>query len=189
MTDKHNPNVLEKVKITKADITTLEADAIVNSAFEDLLGGDGVDGAIHEAAGPLLLEACRELKGCEIGKAKITSAFRLPARYVIHTVGPVWEGGHNRESELLASCYKESLAIANAYRIKKIAFPAISTGVFGYPIEKATPIAFKSVIDYLQENSQIEEVTFVTFSEKDFNTYTKHYRYIQSGKKIEITKF
>ena len=176
---KQKSEVLNKVKIIKADITTLDIEAIVNSAFEDLLGGDGVDGAIHEAAGPLLREECRTLNGCEIGMARITNGYRLPAKYVIHTVGPVWEGGHKKEAELLASCYLQSLALADLHSIKTIAFPSISTGVFCYPIEKATPIAFKSVIDYLNGNSQINEVTFVTFSDKAFNTYIEHFKNIK----------
>jgi len=164
-------SIKDKIKIVKADITTLDIEAIVNSAFEDLLGGDGVDGAIHEAAGPLLLEECKTLNGCEIGKAKITKGYRLKAKYVIHTVGPHWQGGSKDEAKLLSSCYKESLILASKHGIKTIAFPSISTGAFGYPIEMAAPIALRTVFDYLGKHKEVEKLIFVVFSDNDFGAY------------------
>ena len=155
----------------QADITTLEVDAIVNAANRSLLGGGGVDGAIHRAAGPELLEACRVLAGCEVGDAKITPGFRLPARYVIHTVGPVWHGGTSGEAEKLASCYRRSLEVAQENGVKTIAFPAISTGVYGYPIEAATRIAVETVALYLAQQDNELEVTFCCFSANDLAIY------------------
>ena len=170
-TSKKGLQILDKLKIVKADITTLNVDAIVNSAHETLLGGDGVDGAIHEVAGPQLLEECKKLNGCEIGKAKITKGYNLPAKYVIHTVGPHWQGGYKGEAKLLASCYKESLELASKHGIKNISFPSISTGAFGYPIERAAPIALRTVFDYLGKHKEVEKVIFVVFSDKDFGAY------------------
>ena len=159
------------MKAIQADITTLEVDAIVNAANRSLLGGGGVDGAIHRAAGPELLEACRRLNGCEVGDAKITPGFRLPARYVIHTVGPVWDGGSYGEAERLASCYRRSLDVAQENGVKSIAFPAISTGVYGYPIEAATRIAVETVAKVLAQQDDKLDVTFCCFSADDLAVY------------------
>ena len=159
------------MKAIQADITTLQVDAIVNAANRSLLGGGGVDGAIHRAAGSELPEACRLLGGCDVGDAKITPGFRLPARYVIHTVGPVWHGGESGEGEKLASCYRRSLEVAQEHGVKTIAFPAISTGVYGYPIEAATRIAVETVSDYLSERGNEPDVTFCCFSARDLEVY------------------
>jgi len=160
-----------RIKIIKGDITKIKVDAIVNAANKTLLGGGGVDGAIHRAAGPKLLEECKKLGGCETGEAKITRGYNLPAKYVIHTVGPIWQGGEYNEEENLASCYKNSLKLAVENNIKSIAFPSISTGVYGFPIEKAAPIALKEVKNFLEKNKAIEQVIFVLFSETDFQIY------------------
>jgi len=159
------------MKAIQADITTLRVDAIVNASNQSLLGGGGVDGAIHRAAGPELLQACRELGGCEIGDAKITPGFRLPARFVIHTVGPVWHGGNAGEPEKLASCYRRSLEMAQEHGLKTIAFPAISTGVYGYPIGEATRIAVGTVSKYLSQHGNEPDVTFCCFSPHDLAVY------------------
>jgi len=160
-----------KIKIIKGDITKVKADAIVNAANKTLLGGGGVDGAIHRAAGPKLLEECKKLGGCETGEVKITKGYNLPAKYVIHTVGSVWRRGREDEEEKLASCYRNSLKLAVENNIKSIAFPSISTGAYGFPIEKATPIALREIKKFLEENDAIKEVIFVLFSEKDFQIY------------------
>ncbi len=154
-----------------ADITTLDVDVIVNAANRSLLGGGGVDGAIHKEAGPGLLAACRELHGCETGEAKITPGFNLPARYVIHTVGPVWHGGQNGEAELLANCYLNSLKLAEENRLKSIAFPSISTGIYGYPIEKAARIAIETVRSIDPDLQSVEEVIFCCFSRRALDIY------------------
>jgi len=159
------------IEIVKGDITKLKVDAVVNAANTNLLGGGGVDGAIHRAAGSKLLEECRTLDGCKTGEAKITNGFNLPAKYIIHTVGPIWNGGKHNEDELLASCYHNSLRLAVKNGIKSIAFPAISTGVYGFPLERATKIAITEVKNFLSENEFIEKVIFICFDEKTFNCY------------------
>ncbi|MCP4312572.1 MAG: O-acetyl-ADP-ribose deacetylase [Bacteroidetes bacterium] len=162
-----------KINITKGDITLLKVDAIVNAANNTLLGGGGVDGAIHRAAGPELLAACRKLNGCDTGEARITEGFNLPARYVIHTVGPMWKGGNNREPELLAHCYRRSLELAGIQRLKTIAFPNISTGVYGFPKDLAAEIAIQAVRSFIQFPSPLEEIIFVLFDEENQLLYTK----------------
>lgn len=159
------------IRTVRADITTLAVDAIVNAANESLLGGGGVDGAIHRAAGPELLEACRVLGGCETGDAKITPGFRLTARYVIHTVGPVWNGGDEGEAELLASCYRRSLELAAGHGVQSIAFPSISTGAYGFPIERAAPMAVQTVRAVLLARDLSMDVTFCCFAASDLAVY------------------
>ena len=160
------------MKAIQADITTLAVDAIVNAANRTLLGGGGVDGAIHRAAGPQLLAACVLLGGCKTGDAKITKGYRLPAKYVIHTVGPVWHGGTKDEPELLASCYRRSLEVASENGVCSIAFPCISTGVFGYPIDQAAAIAVRTVRETLKGMNVPIEVTFCCYSRRDHEIYT-----------------
>lgn len=157
----------------KADITELDVDAIVNAANETLLGGSGVDGAIHRAAGPALLAACREVGGCPTGQARITPGFALPARYVIHTVGPIWRGGAHGEAELLASCYRSSLEIARENHIGRIAFPAISTGNYGFPAESAARIAVDTVRGALASSALPHTVIFCCFSDRDLAIYRR----------------
>jgi len=160
------------IEFIRGDITHQSCDAIVNAANKTLLGGGGVDGAIHRAAGPELLKECVGLGGCETGEAKITKGYRLPARHVIHTVGPVWHGGKSREEELLASCYRNSLALARTHHLKTIAFPSISTGVYRFPVRQAAVIAVGTVKKFLEENPGVfEKVTFVLFSDQDLEIY------------------
>ncbi len=154
-----------KIQIILGDITKQDSDAIVNAANCSLLGGGGVDGAIHRAAGPELLAECRTLHGCETGKAKITKGYRLPAKYVIHTPGPVWHGGSHGEAELLASCYRSCLELAREYGCKSVDFPSISTGVYRFPLDKAADIAIGTIADFLKTAPEIEQVRMVCFDE------------------------
>jgi O-acetyl-ADP-ribose deacetylase len=161
----------QRVEVVQGDITRQAVDAIVNAANESLLGGGGVDGAIHRAAGPRLLEECRTLGGCQTGQAKITKGYDLLAKWVIHTVGPIWRGGHYQEDELLAMCYSNSMALAVQHSVRTIAFPAISTGVYGFPLERATHIAIAEIKTFLTQNSSIEQVKFVCFGESAYQCY------------------
>ncbi len=160
-----------RIKIIQGDITTQRVDVIVNAANQSLLGGGGVDGAIHRAAGPELLEACRRLNGCATGGAKITAGYRLPAKYVVHAVGPVWQGGGAYEAQLLAACYRKSMQLAIDHGAKSIAFPAISTGAYGYPVEEATTVALREVSQFLLNAPEITAVHMVCFDGRTFATY------------------
>lgn len=162
---------MTRLEIHRGDITKLAVDAIVNAANSSLLGGGGVDGAIHRAAGPELLAECRLLGGCPTGEARMTRGYRLPARHVIHTVGPVWQGGNNAEADLLASCYRESLKLAVKANVKTIAFPAISCGIYGYPVEDAARIAVAETRHFVEGNPSIERVVFVCFGEGVYQAY------------------
>ena len=166
-----------RLVVTQTDITTLDVDAIVNAANESLLGGGGVDGAIHRAAGPDLLAACRKLSGCRTGEVKITGAYRLPARYVIHAVGPVWRGGAQGEAALLASCYRRSLQLAVRQQLRSIAFPAISCGVYGYPVQQAARIAVWEVRRFLKQDHSLEKVCLVCFSPEVYATFRQVMRH------------
>jgi O-acetyl-ADP-ribose deacetylase (regulator of RNase III) len=162
----------DRIEIAQGDITEQEVDAIVNAANTTLLGGGGVDGAIHRAAGPQLLEECRRLNGCPTGDAKITGGYNLSARYVIHTVGPVWRGGKHDEDELLASCYRKSMTLAQKKNLRTIAFPSISTGAYGFPIERASRIALREIANHLKEDPQMEKVVVVCFDRKTYQCYS-----------------
>lgn len=165
-----------EIEVKLGDITKEKVDAIVNAANTSLLGGWGVDGAIHRAAGPRLLEECKALGGCETGQAKLSKGYNLPAKFVIHAVGPVWRGGASNEDELLASCYSNSLRIAKANKLRTIAFPAISTGAYRFPLERATRIAIETAKSFLSKNPEIEKVIFVCFDQKTYDAYVKLYR-------------
>lgn len=172
--------VLKRIELIQGDITRLEVDAVVNAANRSLLGGGGVDGAIHRAAGPQLLEECRGLNGCQTGEAKITGGYGLPARYVIHTVGPVYQGTEE-DASLLAGCYRNSLELAVDNGVKSIAFPAISCGVYGYPIEEATEIALRTTCGFLKENSSPTRVIFALFSAEDLVVYQRRLEEMRKG--------
>ena len=167
-----------RIEIFQGDITGLQVDAIVNAANTSLLGGGGVDGAIHRAAGNELLEYCRKLNGCSTGQSKITPGFKLQAKFVIHTVGPVWRGGNNNEDNLLAGCYINSLKLAVENKIKSIAFPAISTGIYSFPLVRATRIAIKETKNFLDTDTSIERVIFVCYDTETFNIYKKEISHI-----------
>ena len=177
-------NPLDKITIYQGDITTLAVDAIVNAANTSLLGGGGVDGAIHRAAGPGLLEECRTLGGCQTGDAKITKGYRLKAKHVIHTVGPVYYRDGERAPELLASAYRRSLEVASENSVHSVSFPSISTGAYGYPMEEAAPIALQMAINYLESHTDIELVRFVLFGSRAYQVYERALQEIvaQSGK-------
>jgi O-acetyl-ADP-ribose deacetylase (regulator of RNase III) len=169
---KKNP--ASRIEILRGDITKVVVDAIVNAANTTLLGGGGVDGAIHRAAGPELLAECRTLGGCEPGNAKFTSGYRLPARFVIHTVGPIWRGGENDEARVLAGCYRNSLQLAVENKFKTIAFPAISCGAYGYPLQEAAHIAFKTTREFLSTNHEIQKIIFVVWAEDVYKVYQQN---------------
>ena len=162
---------MNRIELFQGDITRVKVDAVVNAANSTLLGGGGVDGAIHQTAGPALLEFCESLSGCNTGEAKISPGFKLPAKFIIHTVGPVWKGGEYNEDSLLASCYKNSLKLAMEYNIKSIAFPSISTGIYRFPTERAANIAIQATINFLEMNVKISKVIFVCFDDKTYNIY------------------
>ena len=169
------------IEILKGDITQLAVEAIVNAANPSLSAGAGVCGAIHHAAGPKLLEECLRLGACKTGEAKITQGYELPAKYVIHTVGPIWHGGKNHEAELLASCYRNSLNLAKQNNLKTIAFPAISCGIYGYPIELAAAIAIKIIKDFVKDNDHFEKIILCCFSEEIYQSYFRHFNMFYHG--------
>jgi len=165
--------MMDRIAILKTDITTLAVDTIVNAANSSLLGGGGVDGAIHRAAGPELLAECRLLGGCKTGQAKLTKAYRLPARYIIHTVGPVWNGGGHNEPELLASCYRSCFALARDHNLHTLAFPAISCGIYRFPVDQAVEIALRETTAELSRNDSIEKVIFACFDDVVYSCYQR----------------
>lgn len=165
----------EKIEIIQGDITQLEVEAIVNAANQSLLGGGGVDGAIHRGAGPQLLEECRALGGCPTGEARITAGYNLPARYVIHTVGPVWDGGVSNEDNLLANCYRNSLQLAVDHHLRSVAFPSISTGVYRFPVERASRIALRVILNFIATEESAPRVVLTCFSEQDLDAYRQAY--------------
>lgn len=165
------PALSNRITLIQGDITVQHVDAIVNAANTSLLGGGGVDGAIHRAAGPELLEECRALGGCPTGEARITKGYRLPAKYVIHTPGPIWRGGEHDEDRLLANCYRNSLRLAAQHGVRTLAFPSISTGIYGFPIERASRIAAREVKAFLENDATIERAVFVCYSRPDYTVY------------------
>lgn len=171
--EKNGVKMRERIEIIEGDITKLRVDAIVNAANRSLLGGGGVDGAIHRAAGPGLLEECKTLGGCETGQAKITKGYNLPAKFVIHTVGPVWSGGNRNEDKLLSDCYRNSLKLAAENKVRTIAFPSISTGAYRFPFERAARIAVQTTLDFLSKNPMPEKVIFCCFGREAYDTYLK----------------
>jgi O-acetyl-ADP-ribose deacetylase (regulator of RNase III) len=166
-------DITRRLEVVQGDITTMDVDAIVNAANNSLLGGGGVDGAIHQAAGPRLLDECRTLGGCATGDAKITGGYDLPARWVVHTVGPVWHGGTRGEDDLLASTYRRSLEVAAKNGARTVAFPSISTGVYGFPVERAAPIALREIARFLRENEAVEKVYMVTHGDDAYEVYRR----------------
>lgn len=164
-------NLMEKINVHQGDITTMTVDAIVNAANTSLRGGGGVDGAIHRAAGPDLLQECIQIGGCPTGEARITKGYQLPAHFIIHTVGPVWHGGNQNEDELLANCYRNSLDLAEQHGVNTIAFPNISTGVYGFPKDLAADIAIREVKNHLMTDSNIDQVKFVCFDQENYTIY------------------
>jgi O-acetyl-ADP-ribose deacetylase (regulator of RNase III) len=168
-----NPGMKDRIELIRGDITLQKVDAIVNAANNSLLGGGGVDGAIHSAAGPHLLEECRRLHGCETGAAKITKGYDLPAKWIIHTVGPVWRGGRHDEDRLLAACYRSCLQLAQEIKIRSIAFPSISTGAYGFPINRASQIAVSEIRAHLEKNPLPETVVIVCFDAHTYQSYVR----------------
>lgn len=179
------PAMPATIEIIQGDITRMAVDGIVNAANESLLGGGGVDGAIHRAAGPELLEECRLIGGCPTGQARVTRGYRLPAKYVIHTVGPVWRGGQHGEDDLLASCYRESLALAEKRGLRSVAFPAISTGAYGFPKDRAARIAVREATDFAKGASTVERIVFVCFDNATARAYEEAMDATKGGKNTE----
>lgn len=171
--DYDESEIIKRIAVIQGDITQQRVDAIVNAANNSLLGGGGVDGAIHKAAGVGLLAECRQLNGCATGEAKITKGYNLPARWVIHTVGPIWYGGNQGEDELLAKCYRSCLTLAEQYQIETIAFSAISTGVYGFPVERASLIAVTEIQQFLKRNNSLKQVILVCFSQRAYDCYLR----------------
>ena len=163
--------MLERIKVVQGDITKQEVEVIVNAANNSLLGGGGVDGAIHQAAGSELLEECRKLKGCPTGEAKITRGYRLPAKWVIHTVGPIWRGGNFKEDEYLANCYQNCFTLAEKYLLETMAFPSISTGAYRFPLERATKIAVTETVNFLKRNNLVKIILFICFNNRVYDCY------------------
>ena len=163
--------MLERIKVVQGDITKQKVEVIVNAANNSLLGGGGVDGAIHRAAGPELLEECRKLKGCPTGEAKVTRGYRLPAKWVIHTVGPIWRGGNFKEDEYLANCYQNCFTLAEKYLLETMAFPSISTGAYRFPLERATKIAVTETVNFLKRNNLVKIILFICFNNRVYDCY------------------